>query len=406
MPLHRKLPASLADASLQCAWALSGNGGHALVGHGPLAAAPRGAARLQLVLPAAEVLLLRTRLPPAARRRAGSVLAYALEDALAGDPDAIQATWLGTAGEEDVLAVLDKQGIGRWLEALQDAGMRSPQVHVETLLLPWIAGEWSVAWDGREAIVRSGEFEGAATDCGDHATAPLVLRLMLDAAAGRSESPAVLALYLSASASPPDIDAWQRQLGVPLRLAGAWSWDSALPDAGVALAQRPVRPWRRWRLTPAVRVRLRPAAWIAGAALAMHALALLADWTLLAAEQRGIRQSMVVRFRGTFPDAVAVVDPVLQMRRKLVEARHAGGLADRSDFLPMIEMVAAAAGHLPTGTVRQVAYETGRMTLELSAVDEAGTRRLVARLRESGLTVDLPLTTSPGAKFVLTVRAA
>lgn len=397
---------SLTDRSLQCAWVLAGDGGPAPVGHGPLAALPRGAARVQLILPAAQVLLVRTRLPQAARRHAASVLAYVLEDALAGDPDAVQATWLGTAGGEDVLAVLDKQGLSRWLEALQDAGIRSPEVHVETLLLPSVAGEWSVAWDGREAIVRSGEFEGAATDCGDHATAPLALKLMLDAAARRTESPASLALYLSAAAALPDIEAWQRQLGVPIRSAGTWNWDSASREAGVAVAQRQAWPWRRWRLAPAARARLRPAAWIAGAALAIHALALLVDWTLLAAEQRGIRQSMALRFRDVFPDAVAVVDPVLQMRRKLTEARHAGGLADRTDFLPMIERIAAAAGHLPTGAVRIVTYDAGRMTLELSAVDAAGTRRLLARLRESGLTVDQPAATTPGARLVLTVRAA
>ena len=150
----------------------------------------------------------------------------------------------------------------------------------------------------------------------------------------------------------------------------------------------------------------------AGVALAIQAAALVTEWTLLAREQRTLRENMVARFSATFPDAVAVVDPALQMRRKLAEARHAAGQSDLGDFLPMIEQVAAAAKELPAGAVRAVSYEGGRITLELSAVDEASVRRIVARLLQSGLSVDTspaPSSTparAASATVVLTVRAS
>jgi general secretion pathway protein L len=110
----------------------------------------------------------------------------------------------------------------------------------------------------------------------------------------------------------------------------------------------------------------------------------------------------------------------LQMRRKLAEARHAAGQPDSGDFLPMIEQVAAAVKELPAGTVRALSFEGGRMTLELSAVDEAGVRRIVARLSQSGLSVDRGVETAPvssssslstsaraaRATIILTVRAS
>ena len=134
---------------------------------------------------------------------------------------------------------------------------------------------------------------------------------------------------------------------------------------------------------------------------------MIVDWTLLAYEQRTLRQHMVARFQAAFPDAVAVVDPALQMRRKLADARHAAGQSDSGDFLPMIEHVAAATKELPAGAVRTLSYEGGRMTLELSAVDEASVRRIVARLLQSGLSVDAPAasTRAASATVVLTVRA-
>ena len=184
-------------------------------------------------------------------------------------------------------------------------------------------------------------------------------------------------------------------LGVPLRLAGAWDWRTAPEQAGISLAQER----RRWRLAPAALARLRPAAWIVGAALAIHGAALVVDWTLLASEQRALRAQMESRFRGTFPDAVAVADPALQMRRKLAEARHRAGLPDSGDFVPMIEKVAIGLQELPPGGLRTVSYESGRMTLELAAIDEAALRRIVARLVQAGLVVD-----AAGTKSI-TVRA-
>ena len=399
---------SLADSPQRCLWALVNDGQEPVIGEGPLAELPRRARRVQLILPAAQVLITRARLPQTARRHAGSVLAYAVEDETVGEPDANQVSWLGAVGDHDVLAVVDKPGLARWRDALDGAGIRGCEIHCETLLLPWTAGEWSLAWNGREGFVRSGAFEGAATDCGDRAVPPLSLRLMLEAAAAHNAGPNSLALYTTMPDATPDVGTWARELGIAVRLAGTWDWRTAPPNVGVSLAQER----QRWRAFTGAAVRLQPAAWILGAALAIHAIALVIDWTTLANEQRALRQQMESRFRAAFPDAVAVVDPALQMRRKLAEARHAAGQTDSGDFLPMIEQVAAAAKEFPGGAVRIVSYESGRMTLELSAVDEARVRRIVAQLSQSGLSVDMAKAApasaarTAGATVILTVRAS
>jgi general secretion pathway protein L len=401
---------SLRDAPQHCQWALVSEGREPVVGQGPLAQLPQRAARIQLVLPAADVLITRANLPHSARRHAGSVLAFAVEEETLGDPEAIQVSWLGSVADDDVLAVADRHGLKAWHDALEAAGIGEYEVHCETLMLPLTAGEWSLAWDGREGFVRTGEIEGAATDCGDRETPPLSLRLMLDEAKARIEAPKSIVLYLSMTApdaesnATPDPDAWQRKLGVALRLAGPWDWRRAPPDAGVGLAQER----QRWRLLPGTLQRLRPAAWLVAIALAVHALALIVDWTRLAGEQRSLRAQMESRFRTAFPDAVAVADPALQMRRKLSDARHAAGQPDSGDFLPMIEKVAAALKEVPAGALRVASYESGRMTLELAAVEEASVRRIVARLLQAGMRVDTAAAGTRGgsATVVLTVRSS
>jgi general secretion pathway protein L len=393
-----RIYAPLGEAPSRCEWALVDELKPA-AGEGTLAELPRGADRVQLIIPAAQVLIARASVPQSARRRAGSMLAFAVEDATAAEPEANQVSWLGPAGAgemaADALAVIDKQGLKRWRDALEAVGLRAYEVHAETLLLPRAAGEWSLAWNGTEGFVRSGEFEGAATDGGDAAAPPLSLRMMLEEAERRGARPDAIAVYISAPGTSHDFKLWEAALGVPMRVLGTWDWRSAPAHAGVSLAHER----RRWRIAPQALARLRPAAWIAGAALALHGVALVADWAVLGGEQRAARAQMEARFRSAFPDAVAVADPALQMRRQLAAARHGAGVPDGGDFAPMVEKVAAGLKELPAGALRTVSYESGRMTLEFAAIEAPALRRIVARLVQTGLVVDVS-----GTKLI-TVRA-
>ena len=398
-----RIYASLSGQPRHCQWALLGGRREPVSGEGHPSDLPQRAARVQLVIPAAQVLLTRARIPRAARRGASSVLAFAVEERTAGDPDASQVSWLGAVGDADALAVADKPGLARWHEALGAAGIRVDEVHCETLLLPIQAGEWSMAWNGSEGFVRSGTFEGAATDCGERGLPPLSLRLMLEEAKARGAEPGAIALYVTTPDAAPDIAAWRRELGVALRLAGTWDWRTAPQDAGVSLAQQ----GQRWRMFSGVSARLRPAAWVLGAALTLHAVALVTDWTLLAVEQRALRQQMEAQFRVSFPEAIAVVDPALQMRRKLAEARHSAGQTDSGDFLPLVVQVAAAAQDIPSGALRAMSYDGAQMTMEIAASDEVAVQRIKSRLLASGLSVDASAAATRGGRtvVVMTVRA-
>ena len=59
---------------------------------------------------------------------------------------------------------------------------------------------------------------------------------------------------------------------------------------------------------------------------------LVGEWALLANERRSLQAQMEQRFRSAFPEAVAVANAPLQMRRQLAQARHAAGQIDPGDF--------------------------------------------------------------------------
>lgn len=403
-----RIHCSLADQSLHCDWALLETGREVLTGSGPLSdlsRMAREAGRVQVLLPAAEVLLVQARLPPGVKKMSGTALGYAVEDLIIGDPDK-QRVILLDAGDNDssVLAVMDRTGYDAWLAALNAIGVNNFEVHAEALLLPWHSGEWSLAWDGREGFLRSGEREAGAIDCADRSSPPLALGLLLAETQASGASPPTLAIYPVADRpeASPDISAWSAALGITVRLAAPWNWRRAPREAGLALEIRR----RRWRFPDMALRRLRPAIWMLGAAALIHGLALVFDWASLAAERRQLRQQMESRFRATFPDAVAVVDPALQMRRKLAQTRHAAGAVDEGDFLPMAERVAAATRDTPQAGLRGISYESGRMTLEIISPDPAATQRLVIRLSQAGLRVDPEIgrAAKPAGAATLTVR--
>jgi general secretion pathway protein L len=236
-------------------------------------------------------------------------------------------------------------------------------------------------------------------DAGDAATPPLALRLALEEAQARGVAPECIALYGTEEDVSPDVHAWADALHSALRPAGLWDWR----DAPLTRAAR-IASDTRWRAFPLAR--FRTAAMIAGAALAVHAAALTADWARLAREESALASSMEARFRAVFPEAVAVVDPALQMRRKLSEARHAANQGDAGDFLPVIAHVAEAMKTLPAGTLREAAYEGGRVRLRLAPVADATLQSLAARLREKGLRVDLGSGRGADAALIVTVSGA
>ncbi len=398
-----RIRGSIAESPEQCEWALIEENHAPVLGNGRLADLPRHVRRVQFVIPACQVLITRAHLPRGARRRASSVLAFAVEEATLGEPDTQQVSWLGTLDGADVLAVVDRQCLQSWLDALDAAGISGCEVHCETLLLPWTPGDWSLVWNGREGIVRTGQMEGAATDCGSQQSPPLYLRLALDAASRNGIRPASIAIYATKPDAAPDIEAWQRELGMPLRSAGLWNWHSAASQPGVCLMQKR----RRWRALGSIIPRLRPALWIAACALAIHLAALGTDLALLAGESQSLQRRMETRFRAVFPDAVAIADPALQMRRKLTEARHNAGIPDSSDFLPLMGKVATVTRELPAGSLRTATYENGRLTLQFTTIDDTTLRRLVARLEQTGLQVDASSTaTKPGSGTLTVIVSA
>jgi general secretion pathway protein L len=369
-------------------------------GETPLSDLPQ-ASRVEIILPAGRVFLTTVNLPARALRRMRHALAYAIEDQLTSDAESVHAV-LGPAvgGGRRAIAAIDKFWLRNLIVALENAGVRPHALNVETCLLPRNADEWTVALEGSSGFVRTGDAAGMALDQVENP--PPVLRLALEDARQAATVPQRIVIH----AQPPfDPERWSSVLGVPCLAADPWRpWR----EPGPAVIDLLQGEFATASGLPKLWVRLRPAVILLALAMAIEVVGVFAHWGALRHEKYRLESQMEQTFRKAFPQAQAVVDPALQMSRNLEVVRAAGGIAQASDFL---SLVGKAARHYP-GTaspqLKAIAYDAGRLTLDVALADRRQAESLLRGFGADGLDASLeavnPNGTGVEARFVLVAR--
>jgi general secretion pathway protein L len=401
MRLIVAIPERWKDAASLVAWALvRPDGTLASEGEGTIADLP-SAKHTTLVVAASRVLLATATLPSRGARRIRGALAYAVEDQITSDPESVHAIAAGAPrGKRQSIAVIEREWLRSLIASFESAGIMPESVTVETCLPPIVDGEWMLVLRDEGGFLRTGEAAGMSFDGGLDGSVPDVLRLALDAARDTSSAP--LRIVIRAD-SPPDVHAWERELGVPCEAAGPWRpWQGVGGPPIEFLQGEFARSSGLSRLWP----RLRPAAILAASALAIEVVGTVAHWGALRYEKAQLEARMKDQFRAAFPQAQAIVDPALQMRRNLQVARAAAGVAQESDFLPLLaKAVRTDSGWKP----KAVAYEGGKLTLDLVFADQRQADSMLKRLQEKDIGVALETANSKAAgaemRFILAPRA-
>ena len=394
--LHIFIPETGLGAS--CDWALR-EAGRTRSGTSPWADVPQ-AQQVILIVAASRVLLTRLNLPAVSQTKLREMLAFAVEDKLLAEPEKIHAVAAARSpsGETDI-AVIDKAWLRQQLENLQQHGIHADEMRVETLLPRLEKNTWSLVWNGRGGFVRTGKNSGIVVDGGDTRTPPLALTLALDEARAAQAAPEGILLYHAEGASAPT---WNESFNLNSVQRGSWTWQSSVESddrSGLNLLQGEFAPPSKGQ---AWIKQLRPALPVLGIIVALHLVASLGDWARLRHEKNRLQNDMVATFKQTFPEATAVVDPALQMRRNLSGLRRTRGVADSADLLPLL---AAAAPLMRQGKVLTLQYEQDKLQFDLLLQDSAQLATLRAQLPNLPLRAELgaPNTLPSGIKVQLTI---
>jgi general secretion pathway protein L len=344
--------------------------------------------QVNVVVPASRVLFTRISLPVASAAKIRKLLPFAVEDKLLSNPETIHAVaGVRQLNGETPVAVVDKGWVNELMARLLQAKIQPHSLVPETTLPPLPERGWCMVWDGARGFVRTGAMEGMSFDGGDAATPPLELSLALDEARAKNAAPEKIMLLSSDSSIQPDFVSWKQQLGVPVELGGIWDNAHAHPQASqFNFLQGDYAPSHKMDDALA---RAKPIWVIAGLIAALHIGATGIDWALLKNQQSMLKNQMTERFKKVFPDAKVIVDAPLQMSRNLADLRRASGVADASDFLPLLGVFTNAAGASPNVRTSGLQYDKGRLQADVSVPNNEALEALRKRLQDAKLTAKL-----------------
>ncbi|MBU1215321.1 MAG: hypothetical protein KKA63_08795 [Gammaproteobacteria bacterium] len=397
MKLRIHLTAHWQDAASNCAWALLDDDGNLRdSGTGTLASMPQADEAVAIVA-ADRVLSTTAELPKLKRNKLETALPYALEDCLLEDASSIHVTPGSKLPDgRTVLYALDKGWLSRFLAACGTAKMRMRRVVPEFCLLPLRNDEWSVAWDGTQGFMAAGGYLGGALDGGEDTRIPLSLLLRL-----QQHAPAAMRLFTLGS----DVQAPNWGIKVPVLFEHQhFDWRKAdIPS------EAPNLMWGKFAPPPRIDElwpRLRPAFMAALLLLGVETVLTNLEWAVLASEKHQLASAMTDTFRETFGADAVVVDAPLQMRRNVSRLRHAAGVEDDADFLPLLEKFSVATQDIPGRTVNTLRYETGKLDIEMRLSGSSPLDLLHQRLAEAGLSAQVTNTQVAGDALSIQLRVS
>lgn len=320
----------------------------------------------ELVLHASDCVLLDVRLPRLTRSKLASALPSLVEERIATDVDRVHV--VATERDPDgvaVAAVVDRAMLSRALDVFKRAGRPVVSALAHPLALPWEPGKWHVRLRDQAGSVRTGNASGVALSASGGS--PVELQLLIAQAIVKP-----VAIEVDGDC---DVNQWSEVLGVEVRQI---SPDQRAPAVTLDLMQYEFSPgvadWKKQRTLVLLGALL---LLVSVGGLNLHA------WKLHVEEKR-LRARMSQIVSEAIPGVAAVLDPLLQVQRKVAALRAGAGIGGSgflSDSLALSEAI-------DTNTLDSLEYRDGALLVGFSQ-DVADTdlkrKELIARCAEAGL---------------------
>jgi type II secretion system protein L len=211
-------------------------------GVAPLAELPR-ADQTILVLPFARVAFVRAALPHGPARRLAKLAPFAIEDEIVSAPERVHCAVIDAAGDERLIAVLERDWLESVLAELASFGIHPDRVIAESALLVSDAETWTVVWSGDGGFAALGGVEAIALDASVNGRPPLALQLAVRERRRTGGGPRAVRVLTSGAVGPPETAKWTKSLDVPVASAGKWRPETS--DAGTAAVGADLLPCGR-----------------------------------------------------------------------------------------------------------------------------------------------------------------
>ena len=372
-----------ATPEIEVSWFARGEGTTPTVAAGDLreAALRAQGAKVVVLAPASTMLTCVAALPPTPMGRLRQALPYALEELFAEDVERLHFA-MGKRDDTTKLPVVavERELMVRWQSLFSAVELRPHVMLNEALALPWSKGEWTLLLESEVALLRTGEQQAYAIPV-EQLDAWLGL-----AWRGPNEPPVRVHVYdARGGAEQPEWQSIPNEVGItyetlasPLRLLAKGD-----PSRGINLLQGEFsrkeqlgRLWRPWRATAAM----------LGAWMLLQGGMAIGNYFSLSARDEQLYTEIEQVYRETFPDARQVVNPRVQMERKLAELQGGGR---GGTFTVLLAASGPVLDKIEGLQLRNLRYKQDELELELELKDVASLDRLKAALQQQQLAVDI-----------------
>lgn len=329
----------------------------------PIALLPRAAA-VDLVFDASDVFIAGIEAPRLSEGKLRMALPNLLEERLLADPGDCHFAFNPARPSADgapprmPVAVIDRGLLTRALDALAESGYKVRAAYSEIYTVPPPgAGVLSIRVDAGRGVVRSGPHEGFTFELADEVPPALALAVQqLGVKRMHAYGKEAARLQPLASALNVQIDVHAGQVDLPSTEGAVNLLQGAFAQGGLGSLVGPSAGLS----SRALRV---PLVWSA-IAVAVAVVGMNAYYLKLDNEARALREQMEASFRSSFPQATAVVDPLEQTRRQLVELRARGGIPSANDFSVLNARTALLLSNAPVGSVAGLEYRDGALQVK------------------------------------------
>ena len=388
-------PGADAEASWLGAPDASGN---VVVVRGALSdAAPLAAgAQVVVLIPSSRLLFTHAKVPTQNRQKLLKALPYALEDQLAEDVDDLHFA-LGARGIDGDMSivVVSREQMGVWQEQLRTAGINSDYLIPDALSLPIQDQAWTVFLESNLALVRTGEAQGFASEL-DNLPAFLGFSVAEagDATAATIDlwdNGATYSSQLTEVVKNAEIRVHDESIDLLTLVAREFDPRFAfnLLQGDYSRKEQWGKRWRPWRVAASLAT-----VWVV-LQLAMN----ISENVSLSRQNDELRAQVNRTYKEAFPEAKNVVNPKVQMQRKLAELQGGSKSGVGAGFLVLVATTGSALKATPGVNLRSVRYKNGELDVEID-VPSLQTLDQVKQLLGSqrGLAVELQSAASKDSK--------
>lgn len=316
-----------------------------------------------------------------ARSEMPRLLAYALEDKLLRDPDSQHFTVTHREADRVGVLVVARDRLRQIVTQFTALGKPLSRVFCAQQCAPAGNDAWHLALGINSMLLRTGGQDGICLDPEAEGKPPALLTALIAGQRSAGSAP-TLVVHPGEGLAPPDMEAWSAALAIDVRLGATYCWyASAGGNANLLHGEFAPRHRRRAWLT-----RLKPALWLAGAALTADFLIGLGQimW-----QHHGIADAderTMQLFHESFPKTPAI-EPVAQMRHQLDLLRTPYGELRSDDAMSLLAALADALGADARDAVQSLKFAGGSLEVVLMPALADRISAVSSQLALVGLTV-------------------